>query len=154
MAICVLDAVMRLASRRCPFVVVEFESEMAALQHAMNLQTNRGTTTDAALYRMCDEYEKLMERGGDRRSEGAESKGTRVPFDSGQCKSSQMTGVPGFEEFLTRKDLYREILTDTGGDLKSLVEQFVSASDPSSREALMEEIMFMWSEGERIHYEE
>lgn len=74
-----------------PAVVMEFEDEAAALQHAMSLQTKRRTTTDGALYRLCERYDRLMERGGDRRSEEAKSKGTRVPFDTEQSRSSQST---------------------------------------------------------------
>jgi len=41
--------------------------------------------------RLCEEYDRLLDRGGDRRSEEAESKGTRVAFDPEQRKSSRRT---------------------------------------------------------------
>ncbi|MFH0822013.1 MAG: hypothetical protein V2B18_04630 [Pseudomonadota bacterium] len=70
-----------------PFVVVEFTNEIGALQHAVSLQTKRRVTTDAALYRMCEKYDKLLARGGDRRSEEAKSKMPRGTDDQG-CSSS------------------------------------------------------------------
>ncbi len=47
-------------------------------------------------------------------------------------------------------DLDQAMVRDTSGELKSLVEQFVSASDPNSRNHLMEQILFKWTGTENI----
>jgi len=74
-----------------PVVIRYFPSELAAIQHAICLQAKRRTTTDGALYRLCEPYDRLMDRGGDRRSEEARSKGKSVPFESEPSRSSQWT---------------------------------------------------------------
>jgi len=74
-----------------PDVIEEFADDMSALRHAINMQTRLRTITDGALYRLCERYDRLLRRGGDRRSEEARSKvpnGTREPGDS---KSAQRT---------------------------------------------------------------
>jgi hypothetical protein len=70
------------------FVHKEFEDEMAALKYAMGLQSKRRTTSDGALYRLCERYDVLSKRGGDRRSEQAKSKSTGVVFENRQSESS------------------------------------------------------------------
>ena len=72
-----------------PAVVMEFEDEAAALQHAMSLQTKRRTTTDGALYRLCDRYDRLMERGS--RSEETSELPTIVGNYVGRSASAQRT---------------------------------------------------------------
>ncbi len=72
-----------------PFVVVEFPDEMSALQHAMNLQTKRRRTTDGALYRLCDQYDRLMDRG--RKSREANELLTRVSNYRGRSASARRT---------------------------------------------------------------
>lgn len=74
-----------------PFVLVKFDSEMEALQHAVALQVDRWTTPDGALYRLCGQYDRLMERGGDRRSEGAGSSAPSGAFERKPLKSAKKT---------------------------------------------------------------
>ncbi|MEW6350720.1 MAG: hypothetical protein AB1646_16790 [Thermodesulfobacteriota bacterium] len=74
-----------------PFVIEEFDDEMGALQHAMSLQSKRRSTRDGALYRLAGQYDRLMERGGDRRSGDAISKPTRVGFDLAHSPSARVT---------------------------------------------------------------
>jgi hypothetical protein len=74
-----------------PFVPVDFESQMAALQHAMNLQAVRRRSTDGAYYRLCEQYDSLLARGGDRRSEEARSMLTDVSIDGGRSASARRT---------------------------------------------------------------
>ncbi len=74
-----------------PFVIEEFPDEMSALRHAINLQTRRRTTTDGALYRLCDRFDRLMDRGGDRRSPEAKSMLTGVSIDRGRSASARST---------------------------------------------------------------
>lgn len=47
-------------------------------------------------------------------------------------------------------DLHKAMVMDTTGDLQSFVEQFVAASDPVSRGALMDQILFKWTESDSI----
>jgi hypothetical protein len=74
-----------------PCVTVEFSNEMEALQHAVNLQAVRRRTTDGAFYRLCCQYDALMDCGGDRRSEGAKSKMQRCKLDRGFSASARRT---------------------------------------------------------------
>jgi len=41
----------------------ELSDEVAALQQAMSLQTRRRATTDGELHRLCEQYDRLMDRG-------------------------------------------------------------------------------------------
>jgi len=47
-------------------------------------------------------------------------------------------------------NLHQAMVRDTSGELKSLVEQFVNASNASTRNALMEQILFKWTGAESI----
>ncbi|MEW6351611.1 MAG: hypothetical protein AB1646_21380 [Thermodesulfobacteriota bacterium] len=76
-----------------PYVVKEFDDEMGALQHAMSLQSKRRSTKDGALYRLAGQYDRLTERGGDRRSEEALSMLTRVSVDGGRSASARRTAT-------------------------------------------------------------
>ncbi len=74
-----------------PFVPVDFESQMAALQHAMNLQAVRRRSTDGAYYRLCEQYDRLITCGGDRRSEEARSRMQGCKVDRGLSTSARRT---------------------------------------------------------------
>jgi len=76
-----------------PAVQVRSESDLAVLHLAINLQTVRRRSTDGAYYRLCCQYDRLMERGGDRRSEGAKSMPTRVGIDRGRNASARRTAA-------------------------------------------------------------
>ena len=76
-----LRAALAVGIKLGPVVILEFESELAALQRSVSLQTKRRATTDAAFYRMCEKYDGLSARGGDRRSEEARSKMQRCKLD-------------------------------------------------------------------------
>ena len=47
--------------------------------------------------------------------------------------------------------LHQAMVRDTSGQLKSLVEQFIAATDPSVRNTLMEQILFKWTGSEGIN---
>lgn len=55
--------------REVPYMIKEFDGEVQALHYVVRSQVARRTTTDGALYRLCEQYDRLLERGGDRRSE-------------------------------------------------------------------------------------
>ncbi len=56
-----IQAALAVGITHVPFVIARFDSEMEALQHVISLQTERRTTTDGALYRLCDQFDRLME---------------------------------------------------------------------------------------------
>ena len=66
-------------------------ANMSALQHAVNLQTKRRTTTDDTLYGLCCRYDKLMEAG--RKSVGSKELLTRNSRD--RTFFSMITGLHG-----------------------------------------------------------
>jgi ParB-like chromosome segregation protein Spo0J len=74
-----------------PSVTVEFAYELDALQHAINLQTVRRISTDAAFYRLCEQYDRLMEPG----RKGKETKEllTRVSNFVGRSASARRTAA-------------------------------------------------------------
>lgn len=64
---------------------------MAALERAVSLQAQRRFSTDGAFYRMCETYDSLMARGGDRRSDEAKSKMPHGIFDRRLLSSAKQT---------------------------------------------------------------
>jgi hypothetical protein len=65
------EAALEVGITAVPAVLVRSESELSVLQLAINLQTGRRATTDGALYRLCCEFDRLLERGGhEARKEG------------------------------------------------------------------------------------
>jgi hypothetical protein len=79
-----------------PYVIEEFPDQAAVLQYAINCQTKRRVTTDGALYRLCEQFDRLMKCGGDRKSEDAKSRMQRCKLDRGRKSEESkelMTGV-------------------------------------------------------------
>jgi len=74
-----------------PYAYRHFDSQAAALEHAMGLQSKRRITTDGVIFRLIETYDSLMERGGDRRSEDAKSKRTDVGNEKGRSASAHRT---------------------------------------------------------------
>jgi len=74
-----------------PFVIEEFPDEMSALRHAINLQTRRRITTDGALYRLCDQFDRLMDRGRPRKGEETGELTSRVVNFVGPSASARRT---------------------------------------------------------------
>ena len=67
------------------------QGDKTAESRERSLQTGRRATTDAAHYRLCEQFDRLMERGGDRRSEEARSKMQRCKLDRGASLSARRT---------------------------------------------------------------
>jgi hypothetical protein len=74
-----------------PCVAVKFANEIEALQHAVNLQTVRRRTTDGAFYRLCCQYDALMEPG--RKGKGDNELLTRVSNFAGRSASARRTAA-------------------------------------------------------------
>ncbi|MFH1116114.1 MAG: calcium-binding protein [Pseudomonadota bacterium] len=62
----------------------------------------------------------------------------------------EMAEHPYLQGYGTVYDLDQAICEDSSGQLKSLVEQFICAGDPVSRNALMEQILFKWTGSEDV----
>jgi len=74
-----------------PAVQVRSESDLAVLQLAINLQTVRRRSTDGAYYRLCCQYDSLMEPG--RKSEASKELPTRVGNYAGRNASARKTAA-------------------------------------------------------------
>jgi trimeric autotransporter adhesin len=61
-----------------------------------------------------------------------------------------MAVLPDLQGYGVVYDLQQAMVRDTSGHLKSLVEQFVNTTDPSSLDALMEQILFNWTGSDGI----
>jgi len=61
-----------------------------------------------------------------------------------------IAAMPELWGYGTVYGLHQAMVRDTSGQLKSLVEQFMNATDPNSRNALMQQILFKWSGTEKI----
>ena len=68
------DSAISNGMKQIPCVIVEFPDMMAALKRAISLQMERRPSKDGTLYRLCERFDTLQKRGGDRRSEKAKSK--------------------------------------------------------------------------------
>jgi hypothetical protein len=79
--------------RQIPYVCRKFDSEAAAVEHAMGLQTKRRISGDDVLFRLIKTYDMLYERGGDRRSNQAKPMPTSVGVEKGRSASAKRTGL-------------------------------------------------------------
>ena len=73
---------------RIPYVTRNFESQAAALEYVMGLQTKKRITSDGVLFRLIETYDSVMKRGGDRRSPEAKSMPTPVGNEKGRSASA------------------------------------------------------------------
>lgn len=62
----------------------------------------------------------------------------------------EIAALPGLQGYGTVYDLHQAMVRDTSGELKSLVERFVAEPDISTRNGLMEKILFKWTGTESI----
>ena len=79
--------------KEIPCVIVEFPDMMATLKRAISLQMERRPSKDGTLYRLCERFDTLRERGGDRRSKEAKSKMPDGIFDRGAPPSARQTAA-------------------------------------------------------------
>ncbi|MCL4456177.1 MAG: hypothetical protein M1147_07430 [Nitrospirae bacterium] len=61
-----------------------------------------------------------------------------------------IAALPDLQGYGNVYDLQQAIVRDTNGQLKSLVEQFASAIDTATRNSLMEQILFKWTNSDGI----
>ncbi|MBI5247880.1 MAG: hypothetical protein HY912_00160 [Desulfomonile tiedjei] len=75
-----------------PVWLHEFDTEEEALEKAIKLQLNRRNMTDGEILMCMETLDKRKQRGGDRRSEAAQSKVQHWPIENEQSSSAQETG--------------------------------------------------------------
>ncbi len=61
-----------------------------------------------------------------------------------------IAGLPDLQGYGTVYDLHQAMVRDTTGTLKSLVEQFIAATDVTTRNSLMEQILFKWTGADTV----
>ena len=88
-----LEAAISEGIERVYFKIEVFQDEMAALQHAMSLQADRRTTDSGVQAKLIMTFDRLRQRGGDRRSEAAQSKTSEDVFEKGPPASSHITAA-------------------------------------------------------------
>jgi ParB-like chromosome segregation protein Spo0J len=76
-----------------PYTIETFDNEEEALEYIAKVQTNRRPNNDWVRFQLVRELDTLMERGGDRRSEQAKSKGSREPIEKEYSSSAAKTGA-------------------------------------------------------------
>jgi len=61
-----------------------------------------------------------------------------------------IAALPDLQGYGNTYDLHQAMARDTTGTLKSLIEQFIAAEDPTVRNSLMEQILFKWTGSDTI----
>jgi len=79
--------------QQVPVVIEEFDDEEGALRYIANVQSKRRPNDDWVQYQLITELDSLMDRGGDRRSEQAKSKGPGGPLETGYATSAERTAA-------------------------------------------------------------
>jgi len=74
-----------------PCVIEKFPDLMGALRRAIALQMERRQNDDSTTYRLCEEFDEVMQRGGDRRSEEAKSILQSCIVERGSTTSARRT---------------------------------------------------------------
>jgi hypothetical protein len=75
------------------YVYRHFDSQRAALEYVMGLQSMRRTTTDDVIFRLIEAYVKLMDQEGDRRSDPAKVLPTGVATPKGRSATAKMIAI-------------------------------------------------------------
>ncbi|MFZ5997812.1 MAG: hypothetical protein ACOYW7_10030 [Nitrospirota bacterium] len=63
---------------------------------------------------------------------------------------ADIAALPDLQGYGNVYDLHQAMVRDTSGQLKSLVEQFMAATDPAARTSLMEQILFKWTGSDTV----
>ncbi len=88
-----LKAAIAAGLKQVPVVIKEFIDEEGVLQLIAWAQTHRRPTDDWVLYGLITELDRLMQRGGDRRSEDAKSKPPYGGFENSRSPSAHRTAA-------------------------------------------------------------
>lgn len=87
------EPVIKAGVQKIPYSVETFDDENGALEYIAKVQTQRRPTDDWVRYQLIIELDSLMERGGDRRSEQAKSKGSQEPIETRHSTSAERTAA-------------------------------------------------------------
>lgn len=87
-----VKASIRSGRQKIPYVIERFDDIDGALEYVATVQAKRRSTDDWVRLRLLSELDKLWDRGGDRRSEGAKSKGPVGPNETNYKNSAERTG--------------------------------------------------------------
>ena len=79
--------------KEIPCVIVEFPDMMAALQRAISLQMERRPSKDGTLYRLCEKFDTLKQRGRPRKGAEEEKLITGVSNFAGRSTSARKTAA-------------------------------------------------------------
>jgi hypothetical protein len=86
-------AAIKAGVQKIPYSVETFDGIEGALEYIAKVQTHRRPTDDWVLYQLITELDCLMERGGDRKSEQAKSKGPDGPLETRHATSAERTAA-------------------------------------------------------------
>jgi len=84
-------AAVKAGVHKIPYVVETFDDLNGTLEYIAKVQTQRRSTDDWIRYQLIGELDCLMDRGGDRRSEQAKSKGPHGPIETKPATSAERT---------------------------------------------------------------
>jgi hypothetical protein len=128
--------------------------ELLSLEEAGVSRLNLGYSVSATKDAFGNEFRQL---GGYVDAEGNSLALTDVWFKTNPTLSRPMTEIPVPDDILTLPDaagfgnvrsLHEAMALDTTGQLKSLVEQFATATDANVRDTLLPQILFQWAGGQ------
>ena len=88
-----LRAAIKAGVTKIPYVVETFHDIDGARKYIAKVQTHRRPTDDWVRYQLILELDSPMERGGDRRSEQAKSKGSQDPIEIKYANSAERTAA-------------------------------------------------------------
>ena len=106
---------------KIPYVVETFDDIDGALRYIAQVQTHRRPTDDWVRLQLIRELDRPMERGGDRRSEQAKSKGPDGPLEKKHSTSAERTGaLVGCSARMVKRA--RRILKDDSPEILKAIE--------------------------------
>jgi Ca2+-binding RTX toxin-like protein len=117
---------------------------------------NTGYTTSSLVDPNGNEHRQV---GSFTRSDGTMGTATDVWFKADKMYTianewldvpEDIGSLPDLQGYGNVYDLHQAMVRDTSGQLKSLVEQYMAATDPNVRNTLMEQILFKWTGSEGI----
>jgi hypothetical protein len=118
---------------------------------------NTGYTTSSFVDPNGNEHRQV---GSFTRSDGTMGTATDVWFKTDKMYTianewldvaEDIASLPDLQGYGNVYDLHQAMVRDTSGQLKSLVEQYMAATDPNVRNTLMEQILFKWTGSEGIN---
>ncbi len=86
-----VQSAIRSGIKKIPYTIERFDDIDGALRFVASIQTKRRQNNDWVVYKLICELDNTMDRGGDRRSEKAKSKGPDGPIETQYKNSAQRT---------------------------------------------------------------